>query len=148
MKIPELTGIACVLQKVLLKDKDIIFAYLFGSFATGRIHPQSDVDVAVYLKEGIDFLDKKLGLIDLISGLTKKEWVDVVILNRANAFLVHSVLTTGKLLFSRDEGLRIEFEVKNVKEYLDYRYYLERHWKAMSRRIKEGGFGRSNSPGV
>jgi predicted nucleotidyltransferase len=29
----------------------VVFAYLFGSQATGRMHRRSDVDVAVYLEE-------------------------------------------------------------------------------------------------
>ena len=46
------------LEKELRRNPDIIFAYLFGSYGKGRIHPLSDVDIAVYLKENIDFFEK------------------------------------------------------------------------------------------
>jgi len=35
----------------LRAQPDIIAAYLFGSQATGRVHPGSDVDIAVLLDE-------------------------------------------------------------------------------------------------
>ncbi len=129
------------LKKGLLQEEDIIFAYLFGSYAKGRPHKNSDIDVAVYLKEPVDFLNRKLELIDLISGITKKNEVDLVILNQTKPFVVYLILKTGKLLFSKDEELRISFEVKNINEYLDLAYYLNRHWEAMKRRIEENRFG-------
>ena len=129
------------LKKGLLQEEDIIFAYLFGSYAKGRPHKNSDIDVAVYLKEPVDFLNRKLELIDLISGITKKNEVDLVILNQAKPFVVYLILKTGKLLFSKDEELRISFEVKNINEYLDLTYYLDRHWEAMKRKVEENRFG-------
>ena len=129
------------LKETLEKEKDIIFAYLFGSYGKGKPHRKSDIDVAVYLKESTDFFNKKLELIDLISSITKKNKIDILILNQATPFIVHSVLKTGKLLFSKNEELRISFEVKNIKEYMDLLYYLQRCWKAMQKRIKENKFG-------
>ena len=45
----------------------VLFAYLFGSQATGRAGPLSDVDVAVYLDDSVDALESKLALVDLVS---------------------------------------------------------------------------------
>ncbi len=49
------------LKGKLEKDNDIIFCYIFGSYATGKIKPLSDIDFAFYLKENIDFFEKKIG---------------------------------------------------------------------------------------
>lgn len=129
------------LKNRLSQEEDIIFAYLFGSYAKGRPHKNSDIDVAVYLKEPVNIFNRKIELIDLISEITKKNDVDLVILNQAKPFVVYSILKTGKLLFSKDEELRINFEGKNIKEYLDLTYYLNKYWEAMKKRVEENRFG-------
>ncbi len=129
------------LREALFQEKDIVFAYLFGSYGKGKPHRQSDVDVAVYLKAGVDFFERRFELINLISSITKHNEVDVVILNTAKPFMVQSVLRTGILLFSKDETQRLPFIVKNVKQYLDLNYLLKKHWEAQKKRIKEKKFG-------
>ncbi len=37
--------------KVLEKESDVLFAYLFGSYAKGTQDEKSDIDIAVYLKD-------------------------------------------------------------------------------------------------
>jgi len=39
-----------ILKEALAEDGDILFAYLYGSLVFNSIHPESDIDVAVYLK--------------------------------------------------------------------------------------------------
>jgi len=46
----------------LKSNPDIIFAYLFGSFAKGKQQPLSDVDIAVYLKRGVTVEECKLAI--------------------------------------------------------------------------------------
>jgi len=101
---------------------------LFGSRAVGRAIPTSDVDVAVYLDKKLcgDFFEKRLDLIVKFSKLLKKE-TDVLILNTAFPFLRYVVLKEGKLIFDRDESQRIDFELKSINEYFDFRPVLEKY---------------------
>ncbi|WP_041595758.1 nucleotidyltransferase domain-containing protein [Halanaerobium hydrogeniformans] len=39
------------LKEILLKRKEIIFAYLFGSFAENKENSLSDIDLAVYIDQ-------------------------------------------------------------------------------------------------
>ena len=56
-----------IFKKGLEKERDILFAYIFGSRATGKVYPESDLDIAVYLKEPLkDYTERRLELIDLI----------------------------------------------------------------------------------
>lgn len=131
-----------ILKKGLEKERDILFAYIFGSRATSKVHPESDLDIAVYLKEPLkDYTEKRLELIDLISTFTGENEIDLVILNKASPLVVHSVESTGKLLFSKNEEKRVQFIVKNLKEYLDLEIQLKICWSAIKKRIKEGKFG-------
>lgn len=49
----------------LATQPDVLAAYLFGSYATGKARPQSDVDVAVLLSEADDLerFERRLRLI-------------------------------------------------------------------------------------
>ena len=49
-----LTGV----KKYLKTREDVLFAYLFGSLSKGMPSPLSDVDIAVFLREG-DLSDKR-----------------------------------------------------------------------------------------
>ncbi|MCS7279268.1 MAG: nucleotidyltransferase domain-containing protein [Thermodesulfobacteriaceae bacterium] len=132
-----------VLAEALEKQEDIVFAYLFGSFAKEKTHSQSDLDIAVYLKGDFkkDFKERKLELIGLILEITRANQIDLLILNETSPLVIHSVLKTGKLLFSKDEEERIGFIVKNLNEYLDLYFQLKICWSAMRKRIKENHFG-------
>lgn len=128
------------LAKVLEKERDVIFAYLFGSYGKGCKGELSDVDVGVLL-EGDDLFERKLELISLISAVLKTQEIDLVVLNEASPSLVRSVMDTGKLLFSKDEEKRIKFFSKNLKDYIDFSHHRRKIWDAMKKRIKEGKFG-------
>lgn len=129
------------LKKTLKKENDIICAYIFGSYGKGTQSKLSDVDIGIFLREKGDFFERKLELISLISKILKTHEIDFVILSQASPSLIHSLMNTGKLLFSKDENKRINLFNRNLKEYLDFAYYRERIWKAMGKRIKEGRFG-------
>lgn len=113
-------------KKFFRREKEVVFAYLFGSQATGHAIAKSDVDIAVYLdpKKKQNQFEKRLALIAGLSKQLKKE-ADVVILNTAPPFLTHVVLKEGILLFDRDPSKRIDFELKATNEYFDYKPTLE-----------------------
>ena len=50
------------LTEALGAEADVVFAYLFGSQATGKAGPRSDIDVAVYLRDGVDAFETRLRL--------------------------------------------------------------------------------------
>ena len=129
------------IKNILEKDNRIVFAYLFGSVAQSKHNKLSDVDIAVYIDDTYGIYDIRRDLIITISDIFKTYNVDVVILNTASPFMVHSVIKTGKLLLSKDEKLRISFIHKNLKEFMDMEYYRDRFQKALSERIESGRYG-------
>ncbi|MCX9014360.1 MAG: nucleotidyltransferase domain-containing protein [Candidatus Methanoperedens sp.] len=44
------------IKKVLENEADVLFAYLFGSYARGTQGKTSDIDIAIYLRD-VDILD-------------------------------------------------------------------------------------------
>ena len=81
------------LQKYMQSDDNILLAYLFGSYADGTAHAQSDVDVAIYFQNHT--LDDKLSVIHALQKRVQKN-IDLVTLNEVkNIFLLESVLNKG-----------------------------------------------------
>lgn len=132
------------LAEMLKKDKDIIAAYIFGSYASNNIGPLSDVDIAILLNKKFpkdNYFDKQLELIGEVSHILRTDEVDVVILNRAPYPFAYGILSKNKLLFCRDDSERVKFQTKVIKEYLDFEPFLEENYRYLHRRIKEGKFG-------
>jgi predicted nucleotidyltransferase len=98
----------------------VVCAYLYGSLARGEAGPESDIDVAVlFEKPPGSRLDA--GPFDLEGELESAlgRPVQVVVLNRAPADLVHRVLRDGRVALDRDRAARIRFEVAKRNEYFD-----------------------------
>ena len=130
------------LKKVLESDSDIVFVYFFGSYGSGVPHSLSDVDIAVYLRPDIkDSFTKKMELQEVISKVLLTDEIDIVILNESPLSLIIEVLKSKKLIFSRKENVRIEFEIKHTKEYLDTVRLRNLSTESLVKRIKEGKYG-------
>ena len=80
-------------------EPNIIFAYLFGGFAKGRVTRLSDVDLALYLKKakGLDYL----ALFRDISKTLGTDEMDLIILNTAPLSLTGRILQNRKVLLDK-----------------------------------------------
>lgn len=127
------------IKKVLEADKDVLFAYLFGSLATGQTHFLSDIDVACYLEPGdMEYYLKKDGQLlgDLAVGLHTSK-VDLIILNIAPLVLEFRIISDGEVILSRDEQERIDFETVALYRYFDLKPYLDEYYKLIHYKIKQ-----------
>ncbi|MCZ7393322.1 MAG: nucleotidyltransferase domain-containing protein [Candidatus Methanoperedens sp.] len=127
------------ITRVLEKDYEVLFAYLFGSYAKGIQDEKSDIDIAIYLKdENIlekDPLYPSRLAIKLEKALVEKKKVDVRVLNGSTLRFKSQVLRYGKLLHSKDEKKRIEFETSSLAQYYDFKPHLEMYDAARRARL-------------
>jgi predicted nucleotidyltransferase len=110
-------------QRILEKNPRVIFAYLFGGLAKGRITPISDIDIAVYLKDikdEIDVFNIKLELLTTLSEVLNTEEIDIVILNNTPLPLKAKIIQNKKVLVDKDPNLRYSFESLTLREYFDF----------------------------
>ncbi|OHA65875.1 MAG: hypothetical protein A3E07_02240 [Candidatus Wildermuthbacteria bacterium RIFCSPHIGHO2_12_FULL_45_9] len=114
------------LATFLENEKRVLFCYLFGSVATRQTNKESDVDIAVYLNPSRvkDFFETRIDLINILSRFLKTK-TDVIILNTAPPFLKYVILQEGILVYDRAPSQRIDFELKSMNEYLDFKPYIE-----------------------
>lgn len=115
-------GLLRRLKGKLEKEGGILFAYVYGSFLEGR--PFKDLDVAIWIEDSskafyytVDFsarLEVEL-----------KVPVDVQVLNEAPLPFKHHIFTRGRLLFSREERLRMRLADEAIRQYLDLKRLRE-----------------------
>lgn len=122
-----------VVYSTLIKNPQILIAYIFGSLVKGNFKEYSDIDVAVYTKEEFSWQDFYI----LYGNLTKEihsDRVDLVWLNKAEPIISFEIIKTGKVLFYRNVDTLNDFELTVKKRYYDYVIYLKKH-----RQFRENG---------
>ncbi len=113
-------------RKILKKLKEslgarieIIFCYIHGSFLDD--FPFRDIDIALYVDSkqinSQQAFDYSFNLSLELSKQTGFE-IDVQVMNYAPLGFQHSVLRNGKLLFSKDEDLRLNLIESISLEYI------------------------------
>ncbi|MBI5049283.1 MAG: nucleotidyltransferase domain-containing protein [Nitrospirae bacterium] len=108
------------LMEFLKSDANIIFAFVFGSYAKGRQKPFSDIDIAIYFKNPPKDVEL-LFIINKLSELAGKD-IDLIVLNNASAFLRHQVMKYGIPLAVKDHYIYTKFREKTITDYDEYKY--------------------------
>jgi hypothetical protein len=98
----------------------VIFAYLFGSLAKGKVNPLSDIDLAFYLKRGANFTKEKMVILNELIDILGTEEIDLVILNTAPLTLKARIVENKKILVDKDPFLRHSFESLVLRKYFDF----------------------------
>ena len=126
----------------IFKNYPVLFSYLFGSYAKGDVHPFSDIDIGIYLKENSlarKALDIELSLsLDFDAILGNKFNVDVRSINNMPLIMKGNIVSEGILLYSRNDPFRVEFETNVRKVYFDFKPYIDRYHKAYIANASEG----------
>lgn len=126
---------------LLQQTPQVLFAYLFGSYAAGSPHRGSDIDIAVYLRPDLDKMERfrlRLLIADLLSDLFGLK-VDLIDLAAAPLSLQHCILRQKILILERDIRSRTSFEVASRREYFDLQRVLERRSEALINRVSADG---------
>lgn len=122
-------------KSILMKNGDIIFAYIFGSYVHGRMRKDSDIDIAIYLAKELD-IDVYLNLKMTLTDICKRE-VDLIILNEATPLLKYQIYKNHILLFTQDKTIESNFKVNTLFEFNDMKRYLDLSYDATIKRLKE-----------
>jgi len=88
--------------------------YLFGSYASGKVRDDSDLDLAFLTQENIDDYQRFLTAQNLASELNIE--VDLIDLSKAST-VFKSQIIQGKLLYAKNRQQKQEFELLVLKKY-------------------------------
>ncbi|RME13509.1 MAG: nucleotidyltransferase domain-containing protein [Ardenticatenia bacterium] len=105
------------LHTFFAQQEAITLAYLFGSFAEGRAHVASDVDIAILCETPLTF--HQYDALQTQIQLIVKRPVDLVLLDNVPLDFQYAVLASGQCLYERDRATRVEYEAKVAGLYQD-----------------------------
>lgn len=127
------------LQKVFQGHPKIQAVYLFGSTAEGRVHQESDMDLAVFTDEGMSSHFK----LELLADLAREGFcdVDLVLMNTEDIVLKYEAVRLNRLIYKRSDFARGAVYSKIVRQYLDFYPYLAVQRAAYKKRILNGATG-------
>ncbi len=125
------------LRAVLREGPPLRLAMLFGSAATGRLRPDSDIDIAILPEDGDMPLRVELDLQVALERASGRQ-VDVARLDRASTLVRWEVARFGKPLWSSPPGEIVRFTAEAASEYLDFAPAFEQAAEAFRRTLASG----------
>ena len=114
----------------IFSSHPVLFAYLYGSYATGIVHPYSDLDIGIYIENLQDskHLELELSLSLELDNLLKTEVAsEIRIINKLPLVILGNIVTEGALIYSVDEILRVDFETSVRSAYFDFLPVIRRY---------------------
>jgi len=118
-----------------------VAVYLFGSRAAGEERSDSDLDLAVLLPEGVRIpLLEKMSIVERLAGIVGFE-VDLVVLNEARLPIQFEIIRNGRLLYEQSFDERTDAEDRIVRDYLDFKPFLERSAEDIFTLVRENTDG-------
>lgn len=135
----DIEQLAQQLQEFAKTRQDIAAIYLFGSQANNTARPDSDVDIAILVSnEDQDLFDLELRLNGDVGKHITYDPLEVFVANRLPAAFKFHVISQGKVLVSNNENFRVNWEVKVIGDYWDFKPFLDDYYRAFFKRMKEG----------
>jgi predicted nucleotidyltransferase len=111
------------LRERLRGVEDILFAYVHGSFLEGAAF--RDLDLALWIRDPGEAFKYTVDFSARLS-VEFRFPIDVQVLNEAPLPFKYRVFRSGRLLFSRDEGLRLGLMDETYRMYWDLKQLKER----------------------
>ncbi|WP_376792073.1 nucleotidyltransferase domain-containing protein [Thermoflexus sp.] len=128
-----------LLTEAFRKYPEIEAVYLFGSAAQGRLHAESDLDLAVLLRRGAP----RPNPLDLLADLARLGFcrVDLVFLDTEDILLKLEAVRHNRVIYSVEGFDRGEVFSLIVCQYFDFLPYLRVQREAYKRRLLHGPAG-------
>jgi predicted nucleotidyltransferase len=127
-----------------LRDLSIVFqkypgiqaVYLFGSAATGKIHTESDLDLAIVPRNETIRAHR----LNILADLTRHGFcnVDLIFLDTNDIVLNYEAIRQNHLIYQTQDFDRGAMYSRIVRQYLDFCPYLRTQREAYKRRTLDG----------
>ena len=125
-----------LLKKVFKDYPEIEAVYLFGSAATGKLHRESDIDLALY-PDSPKLREKKL---DILTELARLGFcnVDLVFMDKNDIVLQYEAVRQNIVVYQAPGFDRGATYSKIVRQYLDFYPHLTVQRNAYKKRVLGG----------
>lgn len=128
------------LKKALAKEPNVLAAYLFGSKAMGKARPDSDMDLAIVVKDRTK--KEEFYFLKRISHLPFSNLdITVVDLQNSSTLFLHQIIKNGFPIYKKSEKERVIFESQAASRFFDSQYLRSIQDFYLEKRLKEGSYG-------
>ena len=105
-------------MKAIAEKRGLFLAILFGSQATGKVHKQSDVDIAVLGEKPLSYAERYDIQMDFSKVFGRKD-IEISDLRNISPLILKRVTDNGILLYSRNSLLFAELRAYAFKQYIE-----------------------------
>ena len=109
------------IREVLVSERRIAYALLFGSQAARRATAHSDLDIAIGSSSGDGFDRHTLGTLVASLERATNRTVDIVVLDQAPPAVAYRVFRDGRLLVEIDPTAVTRARARAILAYLDFK---------------------------
>jgi len=134
MKMPE--DIVSQIRTLLLLEPGIKLALLYGSCATGKMRPDSDVDIAVLFDRPLD-AGRRMDLVARL-GQNLARPVDLADLSSLNGTILRQILCEGRVLIKNDPAAWAALIKRMIYHQADLLPLLQRMLQERQKRFAYG----------
>jgi predicted nucleotidyltransferase len=117
----------------IFRNQPVLFAYLFGSYASGYVHPFSDIDIGIFVDDHAahESLELELSLsLQVDQKLNCQAKSEVRIINNLPLTVKGKIVTEGIRIYSSNEIERVIFEKYVLGAYFDFRPVIEAYQRS------------------
>lgn len=127
----------------ILQKYNVNAIYLFGSRAEGTNYATSDYDFAFLFKNFNRKTHNHRLAVNIqmkIEEIFAPVPVDVIFLQNAPVELRFQIIKHGKIIYCEDDNFRTDFEDITIRDYLDFKPFLDQYRRELEESIREGNF--------
>ena len=125
-----------ILEKIFKNFPEIEAVYLFGSAATGKLHKESDIDLAIY-PDTPGLRGQKLAILTELARFGFCN-VDLVFMDENDIVLQYEAVRQNNVVYRAPGFDRGSTYSRIVRQYLDFYPYLTDQRNAYKKRILSG----------
>lgn len=128
-------------QKILAREPNVLACYLFGSQVGGFAGKESDLDLAVVVKN-----KRKLNELDLLELLGRIQFpknLDLSVVDKTSSPLfLFEIISGGKRIYERDQDQANAFEAGVLNFYYDTKHLRNIYKLYLKEAVERGTYGR------
>jgi predicted nucleotidyltransferase len=118
---------------------DIIAVYLFGSYARGKEHPSSDIDIGLLFDtRDTSLITKKTDMVMIGLSRNLRKDIHPVILNLSGEELLRQVFQKGKCILVKNPKKLARYKMTTFSRIADFAYYKNQMQSGLIRNIMGG----------
>ena len=126
------------IKNYFINNADIVAVYLYGSYANGKVHPGSDVDIALLFgKRDRDLVYDCLEQFHVELSRNLRKDLHLVAMDFAGEVLLKQILKNGRCLIVNDPKTLANFTMDALSKIADFQYYLNKMQSAMTRKVMD-----------